>query len=57
MFISNNNVKINADINAAYQIMKKAFPNVFSDGIEGVGLHPTIIKYFGNVNGKILPID
>ena len=44
LFISNNNVKINADINAAYQIMKKAFPNVFSDGIEGVGLHPLIVN-------------
>jgi DNA polymerase III sliding clamp (beta) subunit (PCNA family) len=28
---------INLDI---YQIMKKVFPNVFSEGIEGVGLHP-----------------
>ena len=44
LFISNNNIKINADINAAYQIMKKAFPNVFSDGIEGVGLHPLIVN-------------
>jgi len=40
LFISNNGVKINADVNGAYQIMKKVFPNVFSNGIEGVGLHP-----------------
>ena len=40
LFISNNNKSINADVNAAYQIMKKVFPNEFSDGIEGVVLHP-----------------
>ena len=40
LFVSNNGVKINADVNAAYQIMKKVFPNVFTDGIEGVVLHP-----------------
>jgi len=39
LFISNNK-SINADVNAAYQIMKKVFPNEFSDGIEGVVLHP-----------------
>jgi putative transposase len=31
---------INADLNGAYQIIHKVFPNAFSDGIEGVGLHP-----------------
>lgn len=40
LFVSNNRKLINADINAAYQIMKKVFPNEFSDGIEGVVLHP-----------------
>lgn len=40
LFVSNKGVKINADVNAAYQIMKKVFPNVFADGIEGVVLHP-----------------
>lgn len=40
LFISNNGIRINADVNAAYQIMKKVFPNEFSDGIEGVVLHP-----------------
>lgn len=28
--------KINADVNGAYQIMKKVIPNIFVDGIEGV---------------------
>lgn len=40
LFISNNGIKINADVNAAFQIMKKVFPNVFADGIEDVVLHP-----------------
>lgn len=40
LFVSNNGVKINADVNGAYQIMKKVFPKVNSDGIEGVALHP-----------------
>lgn len=40
LFVSNKGVKINADVNAAYQIMKKVFPNTFVDGIEGVVLHP-----------------
>lgn len=39
LFISNHGVKINADVNGAYQIMKKVSPNLF-DGVEGVGLHP-----------------
>ena len=40
LFVSNNGVKINADVNGAYQIMKKVFPKVNSDGIKGVALHP-----------------
>lgn len=40
LFVSNKGVKVNADVNAAFQIMKKVFPNVFTDGIEGVVLHP-----------------
>lgn len=40
LFVSNKGIKINADVNAAFQIMKKVFPNVFTNGIEGVVLHP-----------------
>lgn len=46
LFISNNNVRINADVNGAYQIMKKVFPKAFSNGIEGVGLHPFKVDLF-----------
>ena len=44
LFISNRGIKINADVNGAYQIMKKVFPNVSADGIEGVALHPVRVS-------------
>ncbi len=40
LFVSNDGIKINADVNGAYQILRKVFPNVKADGIEGVALHP-----------------
>lgn len=44
LFISNKCIKINSDVNGAYQIIKKVFPNAFANGIEGVGLHPIVIS-------------
>lgn len=44
LFVSNEGIKINADLNGAYQIMKKVFPKAFVDGIEGVDLHPIVIN-------------
>ena len=50
---------INADVQGAYNIIKKAFPKAFtnlvvirSDGIEGVGLHPVRINPL-NVNRNV----
>ncbi|HUM42845.1 MAG TPA: transposase [Fervidobacterium sp.] len=40
LFKSNQGILINADVNGAYNIIRKAFPNTFVEGIEGVGLHP-----------------
>jgi len=41
IFKSQKGILINADVNAGYNIIKKAVPNAISaDGIEGVGLHP-----------------
>lgn len=31
---------INADVNGAYNIIRKVFPDAFSEGIEGVAVHP-----------------
>lgn len=44
LFVSNDGTEINADVNGSYQIIRQAFPNVFADGIEDVGLHPVIIN-------------
>jgi putative transposase len=35
---------INADCNGAYNIIRKVFPNVFTNGIEGLHLHPILIN-------------
>lgn len=43
LFVSRNCIKINADVNAAYNIMIKAIPNAFVDGIEGVVVHPLVL--------------
>ena len=40
LFVSKSGKTINADVNGAYQIMKKVVPDAFSEGIEGAGLHP-----------------
>lgn len=44
LFISNHGTRINADVNGAYQIMKKVFPKAFADGIEGAALHPVRVS-------------
>ena len=45
LFKTSKGVLLNADINGAYNIMKKAFPNAISaDGIEAFGLMPQIIQ-------------
>ena len=43
LFQANAGRKINADINGAYQIMRKVFPNVNANGIEGVALRPAVV--------------
>ena len=40
LFKSNKGVLINSDVNGSYNILKKAVPKVFADGIEGVIVHP-----------------
>lgn len=44
LFISANKKKINADVNAAYNIIRKVVPDTFKlEGIEGVVVHPVHI--------------
>ncbi len=44
LFKTKGGILINADLNGAYQIIRKVIPNVFAEGIEGVGLHPVRIN-------------
>lgn len=44
LYISKNAVKINADVNGSYNILRKAIPSVFNHGIEGFVVNPTVIK-------------
>lgn len=43
LFKANDGRVINADVNGAFQIMKKVFPNVTADGIEDVVLRPVVV--------------
>ena len=40
LFKSNNGTLINADVNGAFQILKKVFPNAYANGIEAVVFQP-----------------
>jgi IS605 OrfB family transposase len=42
--LKGQSIYINADVNGSYNILRKAIPNAFADGIEGVVVHPAIIK-------------
>ena len=40
LYKTNRGRLINADVNGSYNIIRKVFPNAFSNGIEGVAVHP-----------------
>ncbi|MGL4991933.1 MAG: RNA-guided endonuclease InsQ/TnpB family protein [Sarcina sp.] len=44
LFKSNKGIFINSDVNGAYQILKKVFPNAYANGTVGVGCHPIIVN-------------
>lgn len=46
MFISNLGIKINADINGSLNILRKAVPTAFANGIEDIAVYPKRIKSF-----------
>ena len=46
MFKTSKGIKLNSDINGAYNILKKAFPKAFADGIEGVCVHPYSLSWY-----------
>jgi putative transposase len=40
LYKTNDGMLINADVNGSYNILRKAIPNAFANGIEGVAVHP-----------------
>lgn len=44
LFKSSKGKLINADLNGSYNIMRKVVPNVFTNGIEDVAVHPRLIS-------------
>lgn len=46
MYKSKNGILINSDVNGSYNIIKKAFPKAFANGIEDVAVHPMKLKNF-----------
>jgi len=44
LYKSSKGIIINADINAGYNIIRKVFPNEFTDGIEGYAVTPVRVK-------------
>ncbi|MCL4326362.1 MAG: transposase [Candidatus Thermoplasmatota archaeon] len=46
IFRSADGTLINADLNGAYNIIKKAIPDAFANGIEGIGLYPRSLNIF-----------
>ena len=48
LFKTATGIFINADVNAGYNIIKKAIPKAFSNGIEGLGSIPVSVKTLVN---------
>jgi putative transposase len=46
LFKSTNGIPINADLNGSYNIIRKAFPDAFADGIGGLRVNPESSSIF-----------
>ncbi len=52
IFRTANGTLIHADLNASYNIMKKAIPEAFVNGLEGIGLYPGSLSIKGMITSK-----
>jgi len=52
MFKSKNGTVIHADLMASYNIIKKAIPEAFANGIEGIGLYPESLSIKKMITSK-----
>ena len=46
LFKSSNGSLINSDVNGSFNILRKAVPTVFTNGIEGIAVYPERVKSF-----------
>jgi len=56
IFKSKNGILTHADLQAVYNIIKKAVPEAFPDGIGGIGLYPrslSIPEFIGLITSKV----
>jgi IS605 OrfB family transposase len=44
LYRSKNGTLLNADVNSAYNLLRKVVPNAFAEGIVDVGLHPICVS-------------
>ena len=52
VFKSSNGKLIHADLQASYNIIKKAIPEAFANGIEGIGLYPGSLSIKDMITSK-----
>ena len=52
IFKSSNGTLLHADLQASYNIMKKAIPEAFVNGIEGIGLYPESLSIKEMITSK-----
>ena len=52
IFKSSNGTLVHADLHASYNIMKKAIPEAFVNGIEGIGLYPGSLSIKDMITSK-----
>jgi len=52
IFRSKNGILIHADLQAVYNIIKKAIPEAFADGMEGIGLYPRSLSIKEMITSK-----
>ena len=43
LFKASTGQKIHADLNGSYNIIRKAIPDTFRNGIEGIAVYPTSV--------------
>jgi putative transposase len=52
LFRASDGRRLNADVNGAYNILRKVVPNAFGNGIAGVEVHPIRIALMNGLHGR-----